>query len=247
MASFPRHAAGHARPPRATLLALFAPSAARNSRLAIGAMQPSAYLSRSSGGASARAAQWASARPILLAAVAQVAQRAAQLLVLPGELDLARLVALALGRLVQAFLGSRRFAASRRPRMMSRPSTHLGDVLVVRAAEQPEVLDGRPPAMRDGHDVVHFELAAFFAAVAIRADERALAAVALPDRVADGVRNVAWVGGTSPGVALAPAPAGCAARARGLSVAPQRRLRSCAYCSAIARSSTSMSAPLGMA
>ncbi len=57
----------------------------------------------------------------------------------------------------------------------------FGLVLVVRTAEQPDILDGGGASLRDGHPVIELDPLPAGAAMSVGADERAAAAIALPD------------------------------------------------------------------
>jgi len=70
------------------------------------------------------------------------------------------------------------------------PERALCRVLVVRAAAQAHPVDGSPPASRHFFDVIELQPGPRGAAVAARADERALAAIALPDGSLHMVRDV---------------------------------------------------------
>jgi hypothetical protein len=60
----------------------------------------------------------------------------------------------------------------------------------VRAAAQPQVLDGRRPAIGVRLRVIELQEPAFTASAAVAADERALLGVSLPDRPPDGGRDI---------------------------------------------------------
>jgi len=67
----------------------------------------------------------------------------------------------------------------------------LSEQRIVRAAEEPEVLDRASAAEREGVLVMELEACAFAAAPATRIGERALGRIALPDGAPDGGRYMA--------------------------------------------------------
>jgi len=95
----------------------------------------------------------------------------------------------------------------------------LGLVLVVRPAQQPQILDRRLPAACHRLDVVELHVATAFAAPAALRHERAAPLVALPDRALDGIGDVTAVRGP----ALLPGSVGGAEAAllEGLALTPE--------------------------
>jgi hypothetical protein len=62
----------------------------------------------------------------------------------------------------------------------------LGFVLIVRATQEPEIVERCPAAFRDGLDVIDLERCSRAADAAVLRDERALALIALPDFALEG-------------------------------------------------------------